>query len=120
MAKPVDMARTAAEKKAEADRFKEPMDAKDQRDYPWGLEIRLDHASLEKLGLAELPKPGSEMHVTGVVKVTSVRESADEKSTDRSVELQITHLALEAPDEARAKATKALYPTAGAKDDAAK
>ncbi len=117
MAKLVDMARTAAEKKAEADRFKEPLGPADQRDYPWGLEIRLDHASLEKLGIAELPKPGVEMHVTGVVKVTSVRESADEKSTDRGVELQITHLALEDAGEARGKAAKALYPTAGAKTD---
>ena len=111
MVKPVDMARTAAEKKAEAQRYEPSDKPADQPDYPYGLKLRLDDATLKKLGIAEIPKPGVEMRIEGRACVVSARQSADEKGADRNVELQITHLLAEAPDEVAGKAVKAMYPS---------
>ena len=111
MTKLVDMARTAAEKKADAKKY-DPASPSSVADYSYGLQISLNDESLKKLGLTALPVPGTALRVEGIVKVTSVRESADEKAADRSAELQITHLSVEAPDEAASKAVKAMYPSA--------
>ncbi len=68
--------------------------------YPYGLEIRLDTQSLEKLGMTKLPAVGKKMRVTAEVKVESVsqndRTNKDGKSVpDRNVTLQICKLGLE-------------------------
>lgn len=112
MANLTDMARTPAEKKKMADRLDAKVSPDDQPGYPYGLSLYLNDDSLRKLGIDELPTPGDELHVEGVVKVTGVRSSADEKDEDRSVELQVTHLSVEAEHETRGKGAKALYPTA--------
>lgn len=62
--------------------------------YPWGLEITLEDDALKKLGMDHLPAVGVECKITGMGKVTSIRESASEKSETRSVGIQITKLAL--------------------------
>lgn len=59
--------------------------------YPWGLNIRLEKDSLDKLGMAKLPRVGEEFHFMAVAKVTSVQSSAREGSGEESsVGLQIT------------------------------
>lgn len=87
--KMVDMKMSKREKKR---RFSSPV--ANGPDYPWGLSLSLDSAALAKLGIEELPEAGEEwvIHATG--KVTRVSESANEKKTERSVEVQITRLAL--------------------------
>lgn len=94
---------TAAEQK-ERDTLNSPMVASDgpsYRDrYPWGLEVRLDTTSLEKLGITKLPAVGKKMRLTAEVKVESVsqndRTDKDGKSVpDRNVTLQICKLGLE-------------------------
>ena len=67
--------------------------------YPWGLQVRLDEQSLDKLGLDTLPKVDSERLLIAKVRVVSV--SSNEHSGDKgkhkhkSVELQICEMALE-------------------------
>ncbi len=63
--------------------------------YPYGLQIRLDHKSLEKLGIKELPKVGKSMKLTATVEVCGV--SMNESSLygeNKNLELQITDMAL--------------------------
>lgn len=67
--------------------------------YPWGLQVRLDEHSLDKLGIDTLPKVDSERMLIARVKVVGV--SANEQNSDmgkqkhKSVELQITEMCLE-------------------------
>ncbi len=59
--------------------------------YPWGLNIRLEKESLDKLGITKLPGVGDEFHFVAVAKVTSVQSSAREGTGEESsVGLQIT------------------------------
>jgi len=72
-------------------------------DYPWGLSLTLDTAALKKLGVDELPAAGEECMIHATGKVTRVSESANEKKTDRGVEVQITKLALISEEDGMAK-----------------
>lgn len=69
--------------------------------YPWGLQVRLDEKSLDKLGLDTLPKVDGELMLIAKVRVVSVSSNEHATSGDKkthkhkSVELQITDLALE-------------------------
>lgn len=64
-------------------------------EYPWGLRVNLDNDALEKLGLTTLPKVGTAMVLHANVEVYSVSEhEAQEGGPHRSLELQITELAL--------------------------
>lgn len=66
--------------------------------YPWGLCIRLDEKQLEKLKIDGAV--GDTIHLFALAKVTSL--SANEREggeTSESMELQITHLAVESEDE---------------------
>ena len=61
--------------------------------YPYGLCIRLNDDSLEKLGITSLPKVGTEMTITAKVIVKSV--SAYDRmngEAEQDVELQITDM----------------------------
>lgn len=62
--------------------------------YPWGLEVTLDTAALEKLGLADkLPAVGSSLKLRALVDVTSVSENeSQDGGRTCSVRLQITDL----------------------------
>lgn len=73
-----------------------------QQSYPWGLQINLDRDALKKLGIDKLPDVGVECKIMGVGKVTRVTESASDKDKRRSVEIQITKLALSHEDEGEA------------------
>ena len=65
--------------------------------YPHGLSIRLDHEGMKKLGMKKMPKIGSKHKIMAHAHVSSVRESHDmhSKNPDRSLEMQITHMAME-------------------------
>jgi hypothetical protein len=67
-----------------------------QQDYPYGLRICLDEECLAKLGVEKLPELGAEMMITAKVRVTRKSESEDmaEGEVERSLDLQITDMAL--------------------------
>lgn len=68
--------------------------------YPWGLAVNLDEESLQKLGVANLPDVENEMILVGRVKVTRTQSSQDEGGKrHRSMELQITDMALNNGDD---------------------
>jgi len=83
--------------------------ANDGPRYPWGLQLRLDNESIEKLGLAGLPDTGATLmvHARAIVTETSERDSQD-GGKRRTLEIQITDLAIEAePNEG--ERAKTLY-----------
>jgi hypothetical protein len=85
-------------KAPKAGKLAEPTHAPGE-DYPYGLRISLDHEGMKKLGMKKMPKIGSKHKITAHAHVTSVRESHDmhssSKQPDRSLEMQISHMALE-------------------------
>lgn len=65
-------------------------------EYPYGLCICLNDDSLEKLGITNLPKVGTEMMIMAKVKVTSTRAYSDkEGEAESSVDLQITDMEIQ-------------------------
>jgi hypothetical protein len=64
--------------------------------YPWGLRIELNTDCLKALGLnTEDFTVGKEKTLTAKCDVTSVSKSESKDSTNQSVSLQITSLAVE-------------------------
>lgn len=64
-------------------------------DYPYGLVINLEADEIKKLGMKELPKIGTEIPISAVVKVTRVTQSAVEGADEESsISMQITELGL--------------------------
>lgn len=103
MTKLKDMKITAAEQKERDERMSPGMVTGGHdhyRDrYPYGLELRLDNETLEKLGLDKLPNAGKTVRIEAVAFVSSaqVREQTkDGKKSEpsRSLELQIRKLAV--------------------------
>ena len=86
----IDMKRTKAEKKEGSETACCPGD---QEDFPYGLRIDLEDEEITKLDIP-MPEVGSTMVLVANVKVTSVRESADEGGKNRSIGLQITEMEL--------------------------
>lgn len=62
--------------------------------YPYGLSIRLDNDSLDKLGMTTMPEVGKSIMLTARVDVVSVSEHDSKSGNTRNLELQITDLAL--------------------------
>jgi hypothetical protein len=91
--KMADLKMTKAEKKDTA-----PCAVDNQPDYPYGLCIRLDSASLEKLGLKSLPKVGAKMAIQGVGVVTSVSAHESKNHDSRNVEIQLQELGVESAE----------------------
>lgn len=70
-----------------------PMDDDDEC-YEYGLAIRLENTSLDKLKLA-MPQPGKVFKITCLATVTNtVVSSSKENEGDRCVTLQITDMAI--------------------------
>lgn len=89
------------------------MPEKDSEQYPYGLRVRLESGDLDKVGFKDMPKVGQVMVMDAKVKVISTHESASKGSKNRGIELQITHLEMDKPDEdSGAKASK-VYPDQG-------
>lgn len=66
--------------------------------YAYGTRLTLDDAELKKLGITELPAVGTMLMFEAKAKVISSRQSASESSDSRSIELQITHMDMEADE----------------------
>lgn len=83
--------------------------------YPYGTCLYLDEDEQKKLGITEMPDVGVEMPVTAVVKVigTSQRETQD--GVRKTLDLQITSMAIGAEEEdkeVQSAAARKLYPKA--------
>lgn len=64
--------------------------------FPFGLSVRLNNESMDKLGLGSMPKVGSEMQLTALVNVESTEESERADGGSRkSMTLQITSMGLD-------------------------
>jgi hypothetical protein len=100
--KPVSM-RLPKDKAKEMENAVPPVSDGKGPKYPWGLQLRLENESLDKLGITTLPEVGKECRVVGVAKVVSVEQRDREGGeTRRHVELQITKLAIEHEDDGEA------------------
>ena len=112
----VDMAYTKAELKAKDQEMS--VGPSGQPDpYPWGLNLRLDKSSLDKLGIKDLPRVGGEYHFVAVAKVTGVNMSAREGQDDEtSVALQITMMQILKAESAEEEKGEKETPKAEAKE----
>ena len=82
--------------------------------YPYGLEINLNGAVLDKLGMKELPDVEEEVQLMCVAVVTNVNKSANAGQKQRSVTLQITKMTMDCDhEEAMEAAMKAGYRKGG-------
>lgn len=84
-------------------------DAPDAPAYPYGLQLQLDDATIEKLGI-KMPKVGGALLLEARVEVTAV-SSHDSKDggKNRNVSLQITEMCLSRNTSSKAEAAAALY-----------
>jgi hypothetical protein len=89
-------------------------DPKDGPKYPYGLRLNLDDEALKKLGITELPAVDTRMQLTASVEVCTTSEYESQSGEQRSIDLQITALAL-APESNAADAPDRLFPTMKAK-----
>ena len=99
----ISMKLTAAESKAET--LLGDSDDDGGPKYPYGLSLCLDDETLAKLGITTLPEVGAVMQLVARVEVCSVSQYENQKDSDKSVNLQITDMAL---DTGKSMATK-LY-----------
>ena len=67
--------------------------APDKDQYPWGLEVRLENESLEKLKFAPT-EIGGQVQITAIAIVETVSADLRENETRKNVTLQITDMAL--------------------------
>ena len=88
------MKRSDAEKKAAAEDYAMPQPVAGG-DYPYGLRLSLDDASLKKLGIDGLPKPGDKFRVEGEAHVLSSEQRDTDQNSDRRVELVLHELGAE-------------------------
>lgn len=71
-----------------------------QDEYPWGTRLHLQNESLDALGITDLPETETVVMITAKAKVIGVSSSATANDKKRrSVELQITDMALGADKE---------------------
>lgn len=96
--KPVSMKLTKDEMKVNG----VPVSASESKGpaYPWGLEVRLDSAALDKLGIKDLPKVGADCKLVGICEVTEVSEREGHGGKQRNVTIQIQKLAIEHGEDA--------------------
>jgi hypothetical protein len=100
----VDVKRTKAEKKQEQAKYEEPTVTDD---YPWGLSIRLDNDTINKLGLGDLDA-NQEVRLFADGFVSEDSATKRNGTTDRSVSIQITKLAV-LPAESKEDIADDLY-----------
>jgi hypothetical protein len=95
----VSMKRSKTEIKEEKERWKD-CGPGDSDVYPYGLELRLENHSLDKLGIDSLPKVGEKMRIEAVAVVESASSNevlgkdGKAKPAQRNLTLQIQKLAV--------------------------
>lgn len=92
-----DLKITKAEAKKESKAYATLGPSEGER-YSYGTRLTLDDAELKKMGITELPAVGTMLMFEAKAKVISSRQSASESSDSRSIELQITHMDMEADE----------------------
>lgn len=90
----VSMKRTKTEAKKRDSGLCSPCEPSEQ--YPYGLTVRLENDSLDKLGIEELPGVGDTMKLVAEVTVESASQSSRLNGEPRrDISLQITKMSLE-------------------------
>lgn len=108
MATMVDLARTAAEKKAELDRWNEGPKEADRPDYPYGLTLFLDYETLKKMGLTDRDfDAGQPVKIAAEAMITEDRIEIVNGEKRHCISLQVQKMALD--QEAGEDAAKTLY-----------
>lgn len=96
----IDLAKTSAEVKEEADERSDSSPARLIEKYPWGLSVSFDQDTLDKLGLSgSLPDVGSTFKFSAEAKITSISSSESETAAGDSesknrVEAQIVRMSV--------------------------
>lgn len=92
---------TAAERKEREARFNKPIGPGSREEYPYGLRLSLDKATLKKLGMKATAFDVEQcVEIKAYAFVKSIRSSqGTEFDSDTSVEIQITDLAIEPEDD---------------------
>lgn len=81
------------------------------REYPYGLEIRLDDDSMAKLGMTTPPPVGTEMVITAKVVVTSASQYQTQGSdAEMSCCCQITDMEVAPASRSMDQMAKSMYP----------
>lgn len=63
--------------------------------YPYGTCLYLDEEALAKLGIADLPDVGTELHIMAVGKVVGTSEREYEGGSHKTLDVQLTEMACE-------------------------
>lgn len=80
-----------------------PCSVDNQPNYPYGLTLRLDSASLDKLGISKLPKVGAKVMVHAMGVITSVSQHESKNNDSRNVEIQLQEMGVESAEPVTAK-----------------
>lgn len=90
----VNMKRTAADKKAQSNKYK-TLGGPDSEDYAYGHRISLDDEHIQKLGLGDSIKDGDPVHVVAHGKVTSSSSNSRNGKAERRIEIQLHRMGVE-------------------------
>lgn len=92
---------TAAERKEREKSYSKPMSIDGRNEYPYGLRLSLDKATLKKLGMKATAFDVEQcVEIKAYAFVKSIRSSqGTEFDSDTSVEIQITDIAIEPEDD---------------------
>lgn len=79
--------------------------------YPYGLCLDLGNATLQKLGITDLPQVGTKINISAVAQVVSVeqRQEQDGKNTTR-MSLQIVEMETQKPAQTDADLASKMWP----------
>lgn len=105
----VNLAMKPKETQAEAPCTPDPGD---QPKYPYGTQLYLCEDELKKLGMKEMPTVGTEVPIMAVAKVVGTSERETQEGSRKTLDLQITSMGFDLPEEpttAMGKAAKKLY-----------
>lgn len=69
-------------------------DPSDPPEYPYGLTLNIDDATLKKLGIESPPAVGTKMMVVAMAEVRGTSQHEDKDRVDKNMTLQITEMSL--------------------------
>lgn len=96
MADLVDLVRTSAEKKAELESWEKGPSESDRPDYPYGLTLFLDFATLKKMGLNDRDfDAGQPISIRAEAMITADNIEIVNGEKRHSIQLQVQKMALD-------------------------